>query len=277
LSRLQQNETFLQAMISEQTHNLQSSEPAAVAVTDERQKELNDLIRQKQVLDAQYTPDYPDVVAISRKIADLREKLSHPSTQPAVASPSPAKSADSPQLEQLRSQLRAAQQSTASERAQQAQIEKEIRTYEGRIESSPHVEQEYKQITRDHETALQFYNGLLAKMNESQMATALEQRQQGERFRVMDAPNLPDKPVFPNRMLFAVGGFAGGLGLGVLIAGLLEFRDTSLRNDKDVWAFTKLPTLGAISHIDDLSKPGRAERLGRAFLRSPKTLEGAGR
>jgi hypothetical protein len=29
------------------------------------------------------------------------------------------------------------------------------------------------------------------------MATALEHRQQGEQFRVMDAPNLPDSPTFP--------------------------------------------------------------------------------
>jgi uncharacterized protein involved in exopolysaccharide biosynthesis len=46
---------------------------------------------------------------------------------------------------------------------------------------------------------LQFYNTLLTKMNESSMATALEHRQQGEQFRVMDAPNLPDAPTFPNR------------------------------------------------------------------------------
>ena len=70
---------------------------------------------------------------------------------------------------------------------EQARIEEQVRTYESRIESSPQVEEEYKQITRDHETALEFYNSLLKKMNESSMATALEQRQQGEQFRVMDA------------------------------------------------------------------------------------------
>ena len=55
------------------------------------------------------------------------------------------------------------------------------------------------------------------------MATALERRQQGEQFRVMDAPNLPDAPKSPNRLVFAGGGFAAGLFMGLLITGLLEY------------------------------------------------------
>ena len=48
------------------------------------------------------------------------------------------------------------------------------------------MEEQYKEITRDHQTAVDFYNSLLKKMNDSSMATALEQRQQGEQFRVME-------------------------------------------------------------------------------------------
>jgi hypothetical protein len=39
----------------------------------------------------------------------------------------------------------------------------------------------------------------------------------------------------------------------LLLAALLEYRDTSLRNERDVWAFTKLPTLAVVSYIDDLA------------------------
>ena len=167
---------------------------------------------------------------------------------------------DSPQLQQLKAQLRAAQQAMVDQKQEQARVVEQVHSYQSRIESSPQVEEEYKQITRDHETALDFYNSLLKKMNESSMATALEQRQQGEQFRVMDAPNLPDSPVFPNRFQFEAGGFASGLLLGLLLAGLLEYRDTSLRNERDIWAFTKLSTLAVISHIDGLPRtmPHRA-------------------
>jgi capsular polysaccharide biosynthesis protein len=112
-------------------------------------------------------------------------------------------------------------------------------------------------------------------MNESSMATALEQRQQGEQFRVMDAPNLPDAPSFPNHVVFACAGFAGGLGLGMLLAGLLEYRDTSLRNERDVWAFTKLPTLAIISHMEDLNESPARTRRGKLSSRSAIQIESA--
>ena len=272
LNRTQQEATFLEALIAQQTHDLQLSEPATGISVDERRKELKALIAQKQELEALYTADHPDVIALSRKIADLQKEIA----QVPVESPSgvpAAKATETPQLQQLKAQLRAVQQSMATAKEQQGRIEQQVRTYESRIESSPMVEEEYKQVTRDHETALQFYNTLLTKMNESSMATALEHRQQGEQFRVMDAPNLPDQPIFPNRLVFAGGGLAGGIFLGLLLAALLEYRDTSLRTEKDVWAFTKLPTLAIVSHIDGLPKPIKLRQQGRHSSRMSKSTE----
>lgn len=277
LGRMQQDVTFLQAMVTQQTQALDGTEPAANgASTDERKAELKSLIEQKQALEALYTPDHPDVVAISRKIADLQAEIAHPSTEPAPAPAAAASTAgrpDPPQLQQLKAQLRAAQASMATTKQEQARIEQQIRTYESRLQSSPQVEAQYKQLTRDHETALDFYNSLLKKMNESSMATALEQRQQGEQFRVMDPPNLPDAPTFPNPFVFAGGGFAGGLILGLVLAALLEYRDTSLRNERDVWAFTRLPTLAVISCINGLSRPTTPRGWRRLFSRTNKPVE----
>ncbi len=139
------------------------------------------------------------------------------------------------------------------------------------------VEAEYKKITRDHDTALQFYNSLLTKMNESSMATALEQRQQGEQFTVMDPPNLPDGPKFPKHLMFAGGGAMAGLVFGLLVTGLLEYRDTSVRNETDIWAFTKLPTLAVISHVNGLKQTSGAG-LGkqRWFSKKQDAMEAAG-
>jgi polysaccharide chain length determinant protein (PEP-CTERM system associated) len=255
VTRQQQNVTFLQAMVTQQARDLQNGEPeATAAAVDARQTELNALIQQKQALDAQYMPDHPDVVAISRKIEDLRAQIANSASQPVTPVASHIARPDSPQMQQLKAQFRAAQQAMEDAKQDQSRIEQEVRTYEARIESSPQVEAEYKQITRDHESALEFYNSLLKKMNESSMATALEQRQQGEQFRVIDAANLPDSPIFPNRIMFAAGGLAGGLFLGLLIAGLIEYRDTSVRSERDIWVFTKLPTLAVISHIDGLAQ-----------------------
>lgn len=266
LNRMQQDETFLEAVIAQQTHDLQRIEPASGVPADTLQSELKALIAQKKELEALYTPDYPDVVALSHKIAEKQKEIAsagsaHPASgTTAVASTLP----DPPQLQQEKAQLRGIQQSIANQKLEQARIAQQVRGYEARIEASPNVEEQYKQITRDHETALQFYNTLLTKMNESSMATDLERRQQGEQFEVLDSANLPEEPSFPNPKVFAGGGFVGGLGLGLIIVGLLEYRDTTIRDEGDILAFTNLPTLAVISYVSGLPIPATSKTLPSA-------------
>lgn len=125
-----------------------------------------------------------------------------------------------------------------------------VRTYQARVQLSPLVEEQFKQLTRDYETALKFYNELLAKRNESEMATKLERGQQGEQFRVMDPANLPEKPSFPNRPLFAGGGIGAGLLIAAGLVALMEAGDKSLRNERDVEFYLKLPTLALLPFVE---------------------------
>jgi polysaccharide chain length determinant protein (PEP-CTERM system associated) len=270
VSRLQQNETFIETLIAQQPQGSTSIDPVTGTSESALQAQLKDAIRQEKEMETVYTPDHPDIVAMKRRIANLRAEIAREPSSPAKAETA-VNSSDSPQLQQLKTQLRAIKLAIASAKQDQAKIEEKVRSYEAKIESSPMVEEEYKQITRDHDTALQFYNSLLNKMNESTMATALEHRQQGEQFRVMDAPNLPEEPSFPNRRIFAGGGFAFGLSLGLLITALLEYRDTSLRNERDIWAFTKLPTLAVISYLNVLDHPGKPGKRKRHFFRAKAT------
>lgn len=275
LDRLQENETLLEANIAGQTRDLQSNRPVAGITEDDRKKELKGLMDQKHTLEALYTPDYPDVQAINRKIADLQSEIGRSAPSPGPAKSAPGNVTDPPQLQQEKAQLRAVQQTIASAKQQQSRIESQIRAYEGRIESSPLVEQEYKQVTRDHDIASEFYNNLLKKMDESSMATALEHRQEGEQFRVMDPPNLPEAPVFPNRIVFACGGLGGGLIVGVLLAGFWEYRDATLRGEQDVWAATKLPTLAVLPHLDGLPTYSKGQDNGRRPRRMARPAESA--
>jgi uncharacterized protein involved in exopolysaccharide biosynthesis len=131
----------------------------------------------------------------------------------------------------------------------QEEIQRQIKMYQARVQSSPAVEQEYKELTRDFQTALEFYNDLLKKRDQSAMATDLERRQQGEQFRVLDPANLPDKPSFPDKVLFGFGGFGGGLALGIGLAFLMELQDTSLRTERDVESLLNLPVLATVPEI----------------------------
>jgi uncharacterized protein involved in exopolysaccharide biosynthesis len=133
----------------------------------------------------------------------------------------------------------------------QEQLQQEIKVYQSRVQLSPRIEQEFKELTRDYDTALNFYRDMLKKKTDSEMAADLDKRQQGEQFSVMDSANLPEKPSFPNRPLFAAGGFAGGIGLGLGIALLLELRDKVIRNERDIEFYLGVPTLALVPSVGE--------------------------
>lgn len=286
LARQEQDRSYLQAMLAQQgqvTTVGPSGTPTTVVpnpAQQENQVQLQTLLAQEAELTAHYTSDYPDVKAIKAKIADLRAQMAQtPKTLSGSGmSTSGVVAHEPPAVLQLRAQLRAADVGIDSKRKEQAALQAKIGAYQARIESSPMVEEQYKQLTRDYQTAQAFYDDLLSKKNQSQMATDLEKRAQGEQFTVMDAANLPDAPFSPKRGLFLGSGAAFGLALGLAIAALLEYRDTSLRSDRDVWAFTKLPTLGLIGYSDVVARETRRPGGKKRWLRLPfrKTGQMAG-
>jgi uncharacterized protein involved in exopolysaccharide biosynthesis len=274
LARMEQDKSYAESILAmqQQSQATQSPEHGGLAPQEE-QVQLQQLLAQEADLTARYTDDYPDVVSVRRKIAELREKLAKPAA-PVVAATSPTipKPTDSLGVQQLRAQIRAMDQGIAQKKRDQAAIQGQLHVYQERVASSPAVEEEYKSITRDNQTAQTFYDSLLAKMNDSKMATDLERRQQGEQFRVMDEPNLPESPSSPKRPVFVGGGLAAGLALGLLIVGLLEYLDTAVRSERDIWAFTKLPTLGVIGFNGE---PGVVKSKRRWFgRRSPDITAG---
>lgn len=247
LSRLEQNRAYAESMMTLQQQN-QATTPEHGGVGPQAQQvELQQLLAEEADLSARYTDDYPDVVSVRRKIAELRQKIAQTPAPTTTSSATTPKPTDSVSVQQFRLQLRAMDQEIAQKKRDQAAIQGQLHMYQERVAASPEVEEEYKSITRDNQTAQAFYDDLLRKMNESKMATDLERRQQGEQFRVMDEPNLPESPSSPKRPVYVGGGFAAGLFLGLLIVGLLEYLDTAVRTERDIWAFTKLPTLGVIA------------------------------
>ena len=78
------------------------------------------------------------------------------------------------------------------------------------------------------------------------MAVNLERLQVGEQFRIVDPARIPERPSGPDRLRYALMGLLAGLGLGVAVAGLLEYRDTSLRTEADVLVALSLPVIAMI-------------------------------
>jgi uncharacterized protein involved in exopolysaccharide biosynthesis len=250
LNRAQQDKLFLESATNQQIAAAKQSLTGNNNETVPRQ--LAALQDQLAALRIHFTDDHPDVRKVKNEILHLQRRAQEDvpvNIQATNNQNNPIGAADSPQLQQLRAQLHQNDMTIRERMAEQARLQQQISRVQGKLELAPTVQQEYKAVTRDYQTALGTYNDLLKKQIDSEMSRALERRQQGEQFRVLDAPNLPQKPTFPNRPLFALGGLLGGLTLGLGIAVLLETQDTTLRTEHDVETILKLPALASISEI----------------------------
>ena len=270
IQSLEQNQGVMEAMLAQQPQS-NSVATSPVQSPMAQQKQLDDLQAQEAQLSVQYQADYPDLKAVRRKIQDLqREMAKAASAPPSVTSATPAASrVDSVGVQQLHAQLRGIALAIQAKRKDQDQLVQQIRNYQGRVQSSPEVEAQFKSLTRDYETAEKFYQSLLAKMDQAKMSTNLENRQQGETFSLLDPPNFPLEPRFPKVSVFALGGLGLGFVLGGVIVAYLEYKDTALRTERDVWDFTQLPTLAVIAWSGDAAdiKSGKLARLKGLFSR----------
>ncbi len=270
ISQAQQQKTFLEGMLSRQLAEWKSSQvEGGIGTPVDLEKRRTELQAQLLDLQTRYTPDHPDVIKTKSLLAELDKKIKV--AKAAANSDSkdggPKDSASEPKdIAQLRLSIKQIDETIKAKQAQQEQVQRDIRGYQGRISASPKVEEQYKQLTRDYQGAQTFYEDLLKKQRESEMATDLERKQQGEQFRVLDPPSLPEKPTFPDRLLITLGGLAGGFCLGGGIVAMMEARDQSLRIEPDVVAVLKLPVLVSVPKIETAVSPD--EKKGKIAARA---------
>jgi hypothetical protein len=89
----------------------------------------------------------------------------------------------------------------------------------------------------------------------------MEDRKEGENLQTLDPANLPESPSYPNHPLVIGLGAGLGLILGIAIAGAREMKDTSLKNLKDVRAYTQMAILGSIPLLENDFVVRRRRRL----------------
>jgi capsular polysaccharide biosynthesis protein len=154
----------------------------------------------------------------------------------------------SPMLE-LESQLKANKLEINNRQKQIVELESDIKQYQDRINETPVREQQLADLTRDYEQTRANYDSLLAKRNQSELATNLEKRQQGEQFRIIDPPSLPTKPYQPNRLLFSIFGLLGGAFIASAGAATSELLDDRIRDEKELEEFVSAQVLTEIPPV----------------------------
>ncbi len=278
LNRAQQDKMFVQNAL-DQPPLVRPVGPSSPLEPDVLQRQLETLQSKLTALQPQYTDAHPDVRRLKKDIVELQKKIEEQSArhtaqpQPAATTDKDIVVADTPRVLQLRTQLYQVNRVIEEKTADQARIQQQISNLQGKLQLTPAIAQEYKALTRDYQTAIGVYNDLLKKQSDSEMATDLERRQQGEQFRVLDPPSLPQKPTYPNRPFFGVGGFMCGLAFGLAIVFALEAQDTTLHSERDLERLLKLPTLAMIPL---LQMPNGGNRVAKPGLGNSSETPGLG-
>jgi polysaccharide chain length determinant protein (PEP-CTERM system associated) len=244
LDAARQQKLYLDSML-QQYQSVGGADSLSPAETLESQ--LVAMRQQLRELQSRYTDSYPDVIALKGKIAHAEQLQIQTETEMAEprkdgkaanASGSPdvvitPHSSSTPMM-QLQSQLKANQLEIANIQHHQKDLESQITSYQARLNLTPETEQELTGVSRGYEESKTNYNSLLQKQMQSQLATSLEHRQQGQQFRILDPPSYPKKPSAPNHLRFSLVGLLVGACLGLSLMTIMEMTDVRVRQEKDL-------------------------------------------
>jgi succinoglycan biosynthesis transport protein ExoP len=252
IERAEQQSIYLESMRSEyqsmqESHGIVDGNAVTspIAVADAA---IRDLQKQLTDLEAKYTSRHPDVDKLKDQIAgweESRKKLeqapeSAPSTEASgTATPSP----QGPALAEVESRLKATKAEIDNYQAEAKKLRARMDDLESRLNLTPLREQQLAEVTRNYDNSRQNYQSLLQKKLQSELATNLEKRQQGEQFRIIDPPNLPLKPSEPNRLAIITIGWALGLCVGLGLTALLEMTDETVHNERNLLESVSVPVL----------------------------------
>ncbi|MGD8910577.1 MAG: lipopolysaccharide biosynthesis protein, partial [Chromatiales bacterium] len=200
-----------------------------------------------------YSDKHPEVEKLQRAISDTETAIKQARRQgkSSLRKEISLSEPDNPNYIQLRIQLDAAEAEARSLRQTRKDLQDKLSGYEQRLMSAPEVERKYKILIRDYENAMAMYKEITDKQMEAELAEALETERKGERFSLIEPPQLPEKPIKPNRfamlLLSFVLSFAGGIGN----IAIRESMDQTVHGAKGVFSITQAPPLAVIPYIEN--------------------------
>ena len=259
LQRLQLEQQMVADNLRKATDTLMLMEVAGDAATPPPTSSPDTLESMRALLTqlkTRYTERHPDVRSLQSRIEALERvrasaEPGKPPVDPAVASARRRQAEARVEVEQLKARL--------------ADVDRRIGSFQGRVEMAPRREQEVLGLMRDYQKISENYSQLLSRKLDAEMASRLEQQQKGQQFRILDPAYLPERPSFPDRLLFGIAGAVAGLLLGLGLAVTIDVLDPTMKDADSVSAAFSLPVLAVLPYV----KPREQERLAALPVDSP--------
>jgi uncharacterized protein involved in exopolysaccharide biosynthesis len=251
LDRAEQQRIYLESMRSQQEilKNLAASaggavssesptagveSPTAASATSSlqvAQSTLADLWQQMLAASAKFTDKHPELTRLKKETAEL---------EAAVQRMSKERMADA----EIESRLKAVLVEIENERRANNDLRRRISEVQDQLGQIPVREQELAELTRQHEAASKNFDSLLQKKLNSELASNLEERQGGERFRLLDPATLPKEAQGRPKIVIAGWAFAFATGAGLVF--LREMLDKTIHRPADLGPYESVHVLARI-------------------------------
>ena len=220
---------LLQRQIAEERSNLSVIAGSRGEAVSQAPTSLEGLRERLKSLRGRYKDTYPDVVSTKKLIAKLEKErgMQNSASDNEEGAELGAESGVPVDVGGpvnaiiigLKYQLKGLELDIKAIKESSNKVRKQIGVYQARIENTPKREQELVDLTRDYDNLRLSYESLLTRKIEATQAAALERRQKGEQFKVVDPARIPEtsfkpdvKKILAMTLLLALG---AGLGLAL--------------------------------------------------------------
>ena len=235
--------------------------------TSPYQAEIAKLESKLAELRTHYGPGHPDVRKAQNELSRLRSKEAsepHDVQGPAVEQKPAIQEAQTTHRNPvLEAQIEKLDEEIGAQQKLLKPLQDRMDFHTAKLQQVPIFEQQIARLQQDYEILKTQYSQLLEKEKAAEISHALELRQKGEHFEVLDAAVTPENAASPNRILISVAGLFGGFVLGIALAAAVEMNDETVRTENEALRIFGKPILTGIPWI--LSTREKHEKRWRAI------------
>lgn len=241
--------------------------------SDPMSEQLAELQEKIDSLLIRYTERHPEVTALRRMQASLQAQIDASMVaeedehdEDEDASGVNRALAKNPVYQQLKLLQSEAQADMASRRAIVKEYTRRIELLQKEVDRVLQVEAENKQLARDYVILTKKHGAMLERLESLRLGREVDSSADTVRFRTLEPPKVPDKPIGPNRILFSTMVFLGSLSLGFAIAVVISLFRLTYSDRKQLNESTGIPVLGSVNMVWTDAERRKRRVLNMAYM-----------
>ena len=181
------------------------------------------------IAESTYSDSHPDVLQARERVAILKRARQGGGEVSSV----------------VQEQIKSNNIAIAQLMAQRSNAMSQVDASRTRQAGAPAILERAMQLEAQANNIRQQYSKVSSDLLRAQSSARLANEQRAERLSLVEPPNLPDQPHWPNRPLVIAAGAGAGLALGFLLALLVELLNRPMRSPAQVQSMG-LPVLGVV-------------------------------